>query len=73
VKVRLGATTHVRELDTPGYPWQELARLFVEARYNGWWLPEAGGKDPEDRVTEIVHQKELFDGMLAKAKADLGL
>ncbi len=69
VKARLGATTHVRELDTPGYPWQELATLFVKAGYQGWWLLEAGGKDPADRVAAIAHQRELFEGFMAKAGA----
>ncbi len=67
VKARLGKTTHVRQLDTPGYPFQEVLKLFVQAGYNGWWLLEAGGKDPADRVAALGQQRELFEQMLAKA------
>jgi hypothetical protein len=65
VKARLGATTHVRQLDTPGYPFADLLKLFVAANYRGWWLLEAGGKDPADRVQALRQQRELFDRMLA--------
>jgi hypothetical protein len=69
VKSRLGLTTHVRELDAPGYAWQELANLFVKSGYKGWWLLEAGGKDPADRVKALIRQRELFEQMMAKAQA----
>ena len=68
VKARLGKTTHVRQLDTPGYPFQEVLKLFVKAEYNGWWLLEAGGKDPADRVAALAQQREMFEQMLAKAR-----
>jgi sugar phosphate isomerase/epimerase len=67
VKSRLGFTTHVRQMDTPDYPFQELLKLFVKARYRGWWLLEAGGKDPADRVQALAEQKLKFDAFLAKA------
>ncbi len=67
VRNRLGKTTHVRQLDTPGYPFQELLRLFVKSGYDGWWLLEAGGKDPADRVAALNQQRELFETMLAVA------
>jgi hypothetical protein len=69
VKPRLGLTTHVRELDTPGYPWQQLATLFVKAQHKGWWLLEAGGKDPADRIQALIQQRELFEKLMAKATA----
>ncbi|MGA2502290.1 MAG: TIM barrel protein [Tepidisphaeraceae bacterium] len=67
VKPRLGKTTHVRQLDTPGYPFLDVLKLFVQAGYDGWWLLEAGGKDPADRVAALARQRELFEQMLAKA------
>lgn len=67
VKARLAGSCHMRQLDTPGYAWQELITLFVKANYKGWLLLEAGGKDPADRVQALAHQKALFDQMLAKA------
>jgi hypothetical protein len=69
VKNRLGATTHVRQLDSTDYPFQELLKLFVKAKYRGWWLLEAGGKFPDDRVKALGEQKAMFDQMLAKAMA----
>jgi sugar phosphate isomerase/epimerase len=70
VKARLGRVTHVRELDTPGYDWQALAKLFVAAGYQGWWLLEAGSNPPPtDRVAALIKQRELFEGLMARAKA----
>jgi hypothetical protein len=69
VKNRLGATTHVRQLDSKDYPFQELLNLFVKAKYRGWWLLEAGGKFPDDRVKALAEQRAMFDQMLAKALA----
>ncbi len=69
VKDRLGYTTHVRELDTPGYAWQDLITLLVKARYKGWCLLEAGSKLPEDRVAAIKRQRELFERMVKRATA----
>jgi len=69
VKARLGAVTHVRELDTPGYDWQLLARLFVRANYRGWWLLEAGSNPPADRVAAFIRQRQLFEQLMANARA----
>lgn len=66
---RMGLTTHVRQLDTPGYPWADLVKLFVKSNYKGWLLLEAGGKDPADRVAAMIQQKKLFDDYMAKARA----
>lgn len=68
VKSRLGATTHVRQLDIKSYPFQQLLNLFVKANYKGWWLLEAAGKDPEDRVKALADQKKLFDEMLTDVR-----
>jgi sugar phosphate isomerase/epimerase len=68
VKHRLGPTTHVRPLDTPGYPWQQLIDLFVKLDYAGWLLLEAGGTPKGDPVEAIVRQRELFESMVADAQ-----
>ena len=70
VKARLGRTTHVRQLDSKDYPFAELMKLYVKANYQGWWLLEAGGKKaPEDRVQALREQKQIFDRILAAARA----
>jgi hypothetical protein len=69
VKARLGATTHVKPLESKNYPFQQLFSLFVKANYRGWWLLEAGEKAPEDRVKALAEQQALFEQMLAKARA----
>lgn len=69
VKSRLGMTTHVRPLDTPGYPWAQLIELFVKADYKGWLLLEAGGSPKGDPIQALVHQRQLFEKMVADAQA----
>ena len=66
VRKRFGQTVHVRELDTPGYPFQDLMNLFVKSKYEGWMLLEASSK-PADRIAALAAQKRLFDQMLKKA------
>lgn len=68
VKDRFGATVHVRPLDTPGYPWQELIALLVKMDYRGWVLLEAGG-EAKDPVTDLTRQRRLFEKMVAEAQA----
>ncbi len=64
----LGATTHVRELDTPGYPWETLAKLLVNADYTGWVCLE-GHKPPEgDRVPALKAQKAMWSKMVSDAR-----
>lgn len=70
VKDRLGATAHVRELDWPNYPFQELINLFVEMDYNGWVMLEASSK-PQDRVKALAEQAILFKQMVARAQASI--
>ncbi len=66
VRDRFGHTCHVRELDAPGYPWQELINLLVQSKYEGWVLCEAASKQ-QDRMAALAAQKKLFDQMIAKA------
>ena len=65
VKNRLGATAHVKALDA--YPFAELMKLFVRAGYRGWWLIEAGGKPPADRVQAFAGLRKQFDKLLSAA------
>jgi len=65
---RFGGTAHVRELNSPGYPWQDLIKLFVGIGYRGWILLEAGS-NPPDRLAALIQQRETFEQLLAKARA----
>ena len=71
VKDRLSATTHVRELDSPAYPFQQLLDLLVGVNYPGWILLEASS-NPPDRVAALGRQRELFAEMLAKSQKAAG-
>lgn len=66
VSKRFGATCHVRELDTPGYPYQKLINLLVAMDYQGWILLETSTK-PKDKVAELAKQVKLLKQMVAKA------
>jgi sugar phosphate isomerase/epimerase len=68
VRKRFGQTLHVRELDAPDYPWQELFSLLVKSGWEGWVLLEASSK-PEDRVAALAEQRKLFDELVQKATA----
>lgn len=63
---RFGATCHVRELDSPEYPYQKLIELLVAADYAGWILLESSSK-PKDKVTALAAQVKLFKKMVAQA------
>ena len=66
VKKWFGDTVHVRELDSPDYPYQQLMDLFTWIKYNGWILLEAR-TEPKDRVAAMKEQLSLFKQMTAKA------
>lgn len=66
LKARFGAVTHVRELDDPSYPYEELIRLFVKMNYRGWIMLE-GRTDPADKVQGLIRQREIFEEMVEKA------
>ncbi len=68
VKDRFGDTVHVRELNIGDYPYQELMNLFVTMDYDGWILLEARTK-PDDRVKALAEQKQVWLGIIKKAKA----
>lgn len=65
---RFGETCHIHELEVTTYPWQQLFNLLVKADYRGWLLLEAGSK-PADRVAALKQQRQLFQELLAKARA----
>lgn len=60
VKKWLGDTMHVHELNSPDYPYPELFRLLIEAKYNGWVLLE-GGTNPPDKIAALKEQLSLFN------------
>ncbi len=64
VKDRFGDTVHVRELDSPEYPYQELMNLFKDIKYKGWILLECR-TDPKDKVAALAEQKKIFEKMTA--------
>lgn len=68
LRPRFGQTCHVRELDDKEYPFGRLIALLDESNYKGWVLLEASSK-PADRVAALQEQRELFDRMLADARA----
>ncbi len=68
VRPRFADTVHARELNIGDYPYQELMNLFVATDYHGWILLEARTK-PADRVKALAEQRQVFEQMVAKAKA----
>lgn len=67
VRRQFGATLHIRELNSAGYPWPELIQLLVNSDYDGWVLLEASST-PEDRVAALTEQAALFRQMVATAQ-----
>ncbi len=63
----LGKTTHIREVNEGKYPYDQLAKLLVEADYEGWVLLEARTK-PADRVAALAEQKKLFMDLVTAAR-----
>ncbi len=60
VKDRFGATVHVRELTINDYPYDDLFRLFKEAKYTGWILLEAR-TEPKDKIAALIEQRQVFE------------
>lgn len=67
VKKWFGDTVHVREMNDPGYPYQQLMNLFVAMKYKGWILLEAR-TEPTDRVAAMKEQLTIFNQMIQRAK-----
>lgn len=66
VRKRFGATCHIRELNSPDYPFPELVNMLVKSKWEGWMLLECSSK-PADRIAAMTEQKKLFDGLIKKA------
>ncbi|MCB1278710.1 TIM barrel protein [Prosthecobacter sp.] len=67
VKDYLGHTVHIREVNTGDYPYDKLARLLVEADYEGFVCLEARAKQ-EDRVAALAEQRQLFQNLVTEAR-----
>jgi hypothetical protein len=63
VKKWFGDTVHVRELNSPDYPYQQLFDLFTGINYKGWILLEAR-TEPVDRIAAMKEQLKLFNQMV---------
>lgn len=63
----LGSTVHIREVNEGGYPYDKLARLLVQADYEGYVCLEARTK-PTDRVKALGEQREMFMKLITSAR-----
>lgn len=68
VQKYLGRTTHIREVNEGGYPYDKLAKLLVDADYTGFVCLEARTK-PADRVAALAEQRKLFMDLVLKARS----
>ncbi len=68
VQKHLGSTLHVRELESPNYPYAKLIKLLVDAKYAGWVMLEASSQ-PKDRVAALAAQGRLFRKLLKQAQS----
>jgi sugar phosphate isomerase/epimerase len=69
VQAFLGRVLHIRGARVPGYPWATLAKLLVDADYEGWVMLEAGGKRPEgDPATILGDQRDDFMQLVEAAR-----
>jgi len=67
VKDYLGRTVHIREVNEGDYPYDQLAKLLVDADYQGFVCLEARTK-PADRVKALGEQRELFMKLVTDAR-----
>ena len=65
IQHRLADTAHVRELTAGDYPYAELMRLFIAAKFNGWILLECHS-NPPDRIEAIRRQVEEYGKIRGK-------
>jgi sugar phosphate isomerase/epimerase len=65
LKNRFGHTTHVRELDSDGYPFDRLLKLFKSIDYPGWILLEAHTNPPTELAARLIEQRTLFESFTA--------
>ena len=67
VKKWFGDTVHVRELNNPEYPYQDLFNMFTDMNYDGWILLEAHS-EPEDKVAAMKEQLSFFNELITNSK-----
>ncbi|MBB5031660.1 sugar phosphate isomerase/epimerase family protein [Prosthecobacter vanneervenii] len=68
VKDHLGHTTHIRGVNQSSYPLDKLAKLLVEADYEGHVCLEAHKLPSGDRVAALAEQRELFMNLVTEAR-----
>lgn len=68
VKEFLGHTLHMREASDAKYPYKTLAKLLVDADFDGYACLEAHSKIEGDRVEALIKQRELWTGMVMEAR-----
>ena len=68
VKERLGHTVHIRGVNQSTYPLDQLAKLLVEADYQGHVCLEAHKLPAGDRVAALAEQRELFMNLVIEAR-----
>ena len=66
VRNYLGHTAHLHNLKDTKFPYQLQMDLLVKMNWDGWAMLEASDEVP-DRVAALTEQRELWDGMMAKA------
>lgn len=68
VKDYLGHTTHVHDLKDSKYPFDKLAKLLVEADYDGWVLAECKAEKGMNTFKELGEQKAIWDKHMTAAR-----
>lgn len=68
VKDRLGHTAHIRGVNQSSYPLDKLAKLLVEADYEGHVCLEAHKLPARDRVAALAEQRELWMNLVNEAR-----
>ncbi len=68
IKEHLGHTIHIHEQNDGKYPYDKLAKLLVEADYDGWVLMEAASK-VDDTVKALAEQKVLWEKSVTAARS----
>jgi hypothetical protein len=69
VKNRLAHVTHIRGVSlAPNYPFAKLAKLLVEADYDGHVCLEAAKLPSGDIVAALAEQRGLFMNLITEAR-----
>lgn len=68
VKEYLGHTLHMRDSSDTKYPYKTLAKLLVDADFDGYTCLEAHSKIEGDRVEALIKQRETWMGLVMDAR-----